>query len=174
MYILWGPKTFSIKPFHVSQHTSPLSLTGGRLNSHTNCCPETKPPFLLESSPYKMRVVFLSFVQSSYELANPVPTKAILQPNAAAVMCTAPCWWTHCTSPITPFLLMQNLSTLHDITKSSIVEDLMGSTVIAWAAQQPTAWRETLLIFTAFATCRFSLEQSCSPTYSNYNGGNAN
>ena len=50
------------------------------------------------------------FVSKKREMAQPVPTKAFLQPAKAAAMCMAPRAETRPPLPIPPFLLAQNLS----------------------------------------------------------------
>ena len=57
--------------------------------------------------PYKERsgfCVHLCYI-AEWEMVQPAPTKAFLQPAKTATMCSHPCW----KSPIPHFLLVQNL-----------------------------------------------------------------
>ena len=50
------------------------------------------------------------FVSKTREMPKPVPSKAFLQPAKAAAMCMTPHAEIRPPPPITPFLLVQNLS----------------------------------------------------------------
>jgi len=62
-----------------------------------------------KSTPYKMRVVFVSLsMQSGQEVAHLVPTMTLSPPSLAATMCVSPCGWLHPPPSLPPFLLTQN------------------------------------------------------------------
>ena len=109
-----------LKPFHFSQHTSPRTLTGGRLNSHANCCSETKPPFLIEKK----------LLQSESSVSTLCAIKVrIGQPSANQGRLTAKCSSCHVHSTLaagepTPFPLSADAELVHtvqyDLTKSAV------------------------------------------------------
>ena len=59
------------------------------------------------------------FMQNRRKMAHPVPSKAFLQTSPEAAMLFAPFGCTHPPPPVSPFLLVQNLSP-KDITGSDI------------------------------------------------------
>ena len=83
-------------------------LTMVRALQPVNASPDWNLPTVPEMEPLKSYLCL--FVSKRREMAQPVPTKAFLQPAKAAAMCTALRAETRPPPPIPPFLLAQNLS----------------------------------------------------------------